>query len=99
MPEGLELAGRDVLLVEDIVDTGRSLLAIRRRIEERGPRSVTTVALLDKRSRREVGVEPDLAGFEVPDEFLVGYGLDYAGRYRNLPYVGVLRREAYEDVP
>jgi len=90
-----ELAGRDVLIVEDIVDTGYSLAAIRKRIERSEPRSVRAVALLDKPSRRETDVEIEFRGFTVPDEFLVGYGLDYAGRYRNLPYIGVLRREVF----
>jgi hypoxanthine phosphoribosyltransferase len=92
----LSLAGRDVLVVEDIVDTGKSLEGILRWLQERGPRSITSAVLLDKPDRREVDVSADFVGFEVPDEFLVGYGLDYAGRYRNLSSVAVLRRSVYE---
>ena len=92
----LHIEGGDVLLVEDIVDTGRSLLTIRQRLEELSPKSLTTVALLDKPDRREVEITADLVGFTVPDEFLVGYGLDYAQRYRDLPFVGILDRSVYE---
>ncbi len=91
-----EIEGRDVLLVEDIVDTGRSLAGLLRTLAGHRPRSLRTAVLLDKKARREVEVPLDHVGFPVPDEFLVGYGLDYAGRYRNLPYVGVLRRSVYE---
>lgn len=94
----LRVAGRDVLLVEDILDTGRSLEAVQARLREAGARSLRTAVLLDKAERREVDVPVDFRGFEVPNEFLVGYGLDYAGRYRGLPYVGVLRRSVYEGV-
>lgn len=94
--EGLDVAGRDVVLVEDIVDTGRSFAAIRARLMALEPRSLTLVALLDKPSRRQVDVEVDLTGFPIPDEFVVGYGLDFAERHRNLPYVGVLERGVYE---
>jgi len=90
-----DLAGKNVLVVEDIVDTGRSLEGIRRRVEAAGPASLRVAVLLDKRDRREVPVRVDHVGFEVPDEFLVGYGLDYAGLYRNLPYVGILSRSVY----
>jgi hypoxanthine phosphoribosyltransferase len=93
---GVEVRGRDVLVVEDIVDTGRSLYALQAELRRREPRSLRTAVLLDKRSRRQVEARADFTGFVVPDEFLVGYGLDYAGRYRNLPYVGVLRRSVYE---
>ncbi len=93
---GEDLAGKDVLIVEDIVDTGRSLVGIRRALRAFSPRSVRTVVLLDKKARREVDVDVEFTGFTVPDEFLVGFGLDHAGRYRNLPYVGILRRTVYE---
>ena len=92
-----DLAGKDVLVVEDILDTGRSLTGIVREISARKPRSLRTAVLLDKEERREALFVADFTGFPVPDEFLVGYGLDYAGRYRDLPYVGVLRRSVYED--
>lgn len=81
---------RDVLLVDDIVDTGRSLTAVRMWLETRGAGRVRTCVLLDKPSRREVAVTADFTGFEVPDRFIVGYGLDCAEKYRHLPYVGVL---------
>jgi len=96
IPGETEFEGRDVLLVEDIVDTGRSLEALKHTLSLRKPRSVTTVALLDKPERREVDIAADITGFDVPDEFLVGYGLDYAGLYRNLPDVCVLARSVYE---
>lgn len=88
--------GRDVLLVEDIVDTGRTLVTLREFFKERGAASVTVVALLDKPARRVVRAAADFVCFSVEDEFLVGYGLDYAERYRNLPYIGVLKRAVYE---
>jgi hypoxanthine phosphoribosyltransferase len=84
------IEGRDVLIVEDIVDTGRTLAYLLRNLETRQPRTVRVCALLDKVSRREVPVALDYVGFTIPDEFVVGYGLDFAGLYRNLPYIGVL---------
>ena len=88
--------GRDVLLVEDIVDTGRTLVTLRRFFADRGAKSVTVVALLDKPSRRVVDSQADYTCFEVEDAFIVGYGLDYAERYRNLPYIAELKRSVYE---
>jgi len=82
--------GRDVLIVEDIVDTGRTLAYLQRNLETRQPRSVRVCALLDKVSRRAVPVTIHHVGFPIPDEFVVGYGLDHAGRYRNLPHIAVL---------
>jgi hypoxanthine phosphoribosyltransferase len=87
------IEGRDVLIVEDIVDTGRTLTYLIRNLETRQPRTLRVCALLDKVSRREVPVLLDYVGFTVPDEFVVGYGLDFAGLYRNLPYLGVLDAE------
>lgn len=84
------IEGRDVLIVEDIVDTGRTLAYLIRNLETRQPRSLRVCTLLDKASRREVPVSLDYVGFSIPDEFVVGYGLDFAGLYRNLPYLGVL---------
>jgi hypoxanthine phosphoribosyltransferase len=84
------IEGRDVLIVEDIVDTGRTLAYLLRNLETRQPRTVRVCALLDKVSRREVPVALDYVGFPIPDEFVVGYGLDFAGLYRNLPYIAVL---------
>jgi hypoxanthine phosphoribosyltransferase len=84
------LEGRDVVIVEDIVDSGHTLSYLQRLLGQRRPRSLRTVALLDKRSRREVEVPIDYVGFQIDDRFVVGYGLDCDGRYRNLPYVGVM---------
>jgi hypoxanthine phosphoribosyltransferase len=84
------IEGRDVLIVEDIVDTGRTLAYLLRNLETRQPRSLRVCALLDKVTRREVPVPLDYVGFAIPDEFVVGYGLDYAGLYRNLPHLAVL---------
>lgn len=88
--------GRDVILVEDIVDSGNTLLNLRDLILGRGAKSFTSVALLDKPSRRKVDIKADFSCFEVGDEFIVGYGLDYDQQYRNLPYVAILKREVYE---
>ena len=84
------IEGRDVLIVEDIVDTGRTLTYLLRNLETRQPRTLRVCALLDKISRCEVPVTLDYVGFVIPDEFVVGYGLDFAGLFRNLPYLGVL---------
>jgi hypoxanthine phosphoribosyltransferase len=84
------IEARDVIVVEDIVDTGRTLAYLLRNLETRQPRSLRVCALLDKASRREVPVPLDYVGFSVPDEFVVGYGLDHAGLYRNLPYLAAL---------
>ena len=86
----IDVAGKDVLLVDDILDTGRSLQAVSRWLTAQGARRVRACVLLDKPSRRVVDVSADFRGFEVPDRFLVGYGLDHDERYRHLPYVGIL---------
>lgn len=83
-----EISGRDILVVEDIVDTGHTLHHVTRLLESRNPKRMMVCALLNKPSRREVDVKADLVGFEIPDEFVVGYGIDYAQRNRNLPYIG-----------
>ena len=88
--------GRDVVLVEDIVDSGNTLVKMRDLISGRGAKSFTVVTLFDKPSRRTVNVSADYSCFEIGNEFIVGYGLDYAQKYRNLPYVGILKREIYE---
>ena len=88
--------GRDVVLVEDIVDSGRTLASMRELILGRGAKSFTAVTLLSKPSRRAVAINADYTCFEIGDEFIVGYGLDYAQKYRNLPYIAVLKKEAYE---
>ncbi|MBQ8305870.1 MAG: hypoxanthine phosphoribosyltransferase [Blautia sp.] len=84
------LEGKDVLVVEDIIDSGRTLSYLLQIIRDRNPASVQLCTLLDKPSRRVVDVKVDYTCFEIPDEFVVGYGLDYAQRYRNLPYIGVV---------
>lgn len=86
-----EIAGKDVLVVEDIVDTGFTLSHVLHILEARGPRRLEVCALLDKPSRREVPIRATWTGFEIPDEFVVGYGIDYAQRNRNLPYIGKVR--------
>jgi hypoxanthine phosphoribosyltransferase len=86
-----EIAGRDVLVVEDIVDTGYTLAHVLKLLETRGPARIEACALLDKPSRREMPVEAKWTGFTIPDEFVVGYGIDYAQRNRNLPYIGKVR--------
>ena len=86
-----EISGRDVLVVEDIVDTGFTLDHVTRLLRTRGPRRLETIALLDKPSRRETDIRATWTGFEIPDEFVVGYGIDYAQRNRNLPYIGCVR--------
>ena len=87
----LDLANRHVLLIDDILDTGKTLSLIVGMIKKLQPASVRTCVLLDKRGRREVEFEADFVGFQIPDKFVVGYGLDYAERYRNLPCIGVLK--------
>ncbi len=86
-----EISGRDVLLVEDIVDTGFTLSHVVNLLKTRKPKTLKTIALLDKPSRREVDIRSDWVGFEIPDEFVVGYGIDFAQRNRNLPYIGKVR--------
>jgi hypoxanthine phosphoribosyltransferase len=84
------IEGRDVLIVEDIVDSGLTLDYLKRSLEERGPSSVRVCALLTKPDRRQVPLDPDYVGFEIPDRFVVGYGLDHAERLRGLPYIAAL---------
>jgi len=88
--------GADVIIVEDIIDSGNTLSHLKNYIASKGAASVKTCTLLDKPSRRVVNLTPDYVGAEIPDEFVIGYGLDYNERYRNLPYVGILKREVYE---
>lgn len=85
----------DLLIVEDIIDSGRTLAYLTKYLLNKGAKSVKTCTLLDKPSRRVVDFTPDYIGLEIPDEFVVGYGLDYAEKYRALPYVGVLKPEVY----
>lgn len=86
-----EIHGRDVLVVEDIVDTGHTLHHVTRLLQSREPANLETIALLDKPTRREVDIKATWTGFEIPDAFVVGYGIDYAQRNRNLPYIGTVR--------
>lgn len=92
-----DIKGRDVLIVEDIIDSGNTLYHLKKMLIERAPASINIVTLLDKPERREAPMEPEYTGFVIEDEFVIGYGLDYAEEYRNLPYVGVLKRSVYEN--
>ena len=92
-----DIEGRDVLVVEDILDTGLTLKYLLRNLASRRPNSLEVVTLLSKEGKQQVPIECRYIGFTVPDEFVVGYGLDYAERYRNLPYIGVLKPEIYAD--
>src|SRR4030095_8704668 len=92
----LDVRGRDVLLVDDILDTGKTLRRVLGRIRALKPRRIRTCVLLDKTARRVEEVEADYVGFEIPDFFVVGYGLDFAERYRNLPFVGILPPQVYK---
>lgn len=92
-----DITGRDLIIVEDILDSGNTLAFLKDYFLTKGAASITIVTLLDKPSRRTKAITADLAGFTVPDEFVVGYGLDYAQKYRNIPYIGVLRPEVYEQ--
>jgi hypoxanthine phosphoribosyltransferase len=94
---GINAQGRDVLVVDDILDTGRTLSWVVSMIRAKGARRVATCVLLDKPARRVVKIEADYAGFRIPDCFVVGYGLDHAEKYRNLPFVGALRTGASPD--
>ena len=90
-----DITGREIIVIEDILDSGNTLHFLKNYFLTKGAKSVTIVTLLDKPSRRTKAIKADYAGFEVPDEFVVGYGLDYAQQYRNLPYIGVLKPEVY----
>jgi len=90
-----DVTGKDVLVVEDIIDSGNTLFRLKNTLSYRGAASFKCAALLDKPSRRVVDIEADYVGFKVPDEFLVGYGLDYDGKYRNLKFIGTLKPEIY----
>ncbi len=92
------IEGRDVVVVEDIIDTGLTLNYLLRYLSGKRPASLAVCALLDKPARRLVDIRIDYLGFSIPDQFVVGYGLDYGERYRNLPYVGVLRPEVYSEI-
>lgn len=91
-----DLSGCDVLIVEDIMDTGHTLFMLKNELQKRNVASVRICALLDKPARRDADIKADYVGFVCEDEFVVGYGLDFAEKYRNLPYIGVLKPEIYE---
>lgn len=90
-----DIEGRHVIIVEDILDSGVTLSYLSKYLMNRNPASLTITTLLDKPSRRKAPVYPTYSGFEIPDAFVVGYGLDYAEKYRNLPYIGILKPEIY----
>ena len=92
----LELKGYDILIVEDILDSGKTLSYLMELLQARGPKSIQICTLFDKPDRREVEVRPTYVGAQIPDAFIVGYGLDYDEKYRNLPFVGVLKPSVYE---
>ena len=90
------IEGKEVLIVEDIIDSGNTMYALKEMLKTRNPASLRIVTLLDKPARRTVDINADYTCFEIEDEFVIGYGLDYAERYRDLPYVGILSRWVYE---
>lgn len=92
----LELKNFDLLIIEDILDSGMTLSYLKKTLALRGPKTIKICTLLDKPERRQADVTADYVGFTVPDEFVVGYGLDYDEKYRNLPYIGVLKPTVYE---
>ncbi len=89
--------GKDILIVEDILDSGITLSYLKELLIQRGVNSLKICTILNKPSRRQADIKPDYLGFDIPDEFVVGYGLDYDEKYRNLPFVGILKREIYEN--
>ncbi|ANZ57322.1 hypoxanthine phosphoribosyltransferase [Fructilactobacillus lindneri] len=92
-----DVSGRDVLFIDDIIDTGNTLEYLKDLLKNRGAKSIKICTLMDKPEARKVdAIKADYVGFDVPNEFLVGYGLDYQGKYRNLPYVGILKPEVYQ---
>lgn len=92
----INLEGYDVLIVEDILDSGTTLSYLTKVLKTRNPMSLKIATLLNKPERRVQNIQPDYCGFNIPDEFVIGYGLDYAEKYRNLPYIGVLKKEVYK---
>lgn len=95
-PTSIDVRGRDVLVVDDILDTGKTLDRVSTHLRQFKPRRLRTCVLLDKKARRQVKIRGDYTGFQIPDEFVVGYGLDFAERYRNLPFIGVLKPEIFQ---
>lgn len=91
-----DIAGRDLIIVEDILDSARTLYSVRNYLYQKNPASIKICTLLDKKVERSIDLKADYKCFDIENEFVVGYGLDYAEKYRNLPYIGVLKREVYE---
>lgn len=91
-----DVTGKDILLVEDILDTGKTLSTVKAMLEERGASSVEIVTMLDKKECRQFPIEAKYVGYEIPNAFVVGFGLDFNEKYRNLPYVGILKEECYQ---
>lgn len=96
-PLDIDVSGKDVLIIEDIIDSGNTYVFLKDYFKKQGATSVSMCALFDKPSRREVDISAEYVGFEIPNEFIVGYGLDYDEKYRNLPFVGILKPEIYND--
>lgn len=94
----IDIKDKEVLIVEDIIDTGFTLKKIKKTLLRREPKDLKIITLLDKPERREVEIKPDFTGFKIPNEFVVGFGLDYNQLYRNLPYIGIVKRSLYEDI-
>lgn len=94
----IDIKDKEVLIVEDIIDTGFTLKKIKETLLRREPKDLKIITLLDKPERREVEIKPDFTGFKIPNEFVVGFGLDYNQLYRNLPYIGIVKRSLYEDI-
>ena len=94
----IDIKDKEVLIVEDIIDTGFTLKKIKETLLRREPKDLKIITLLDKPERREVDIKPDFTGFKIPNEFVVGFGLDYNQLYRNLPYIGIVKRSLYEDI-
>lgn len=92
-----DVKGKDIIIIEDIIDSGFTLANLKELLKERGANSVLIVTLLNKKGRREYDITPDYNCFDIENEFVVGYGLDYAERYRALPYIGILKHEVYEN--
>lgn len=94
----MDIKDKEVLIIEDIIDTGYTLKKVKENLLQRGPKDLKIITLLDKPERREVDLKSDWVGFKIPNEFVVGFGLDYNQLYRNLPYIGVVKRSVYEDI-
>ena len=90
-----EVTGKNVLLIDDIIDSGRTLAYLKENLNRRGPKSISICTLLDKPERREMDIDSDYVGFTIENEFVIGYGLDYRGLYRNLPYVGKIKKKEF----